>query len=106
MKWKLRFTSSEKASPKQLTSSPCLLCSIAMPPITKPDKFAGYPAQYHGFLLQHQLYFTAQRGLSDQSKIAVWDKGSESVSTYECFVTLFNQMFDHAPEGKGDGECC
>lgn len=86
--------------------------------IIRPYKFTRDPAQCCGFLLQCQLYFEVQEGLFDQSKIVlmlslliekvliwaavVWEKGGEYVSTYECFVTLFCWVFDHAPEGKGN----
>lgn len=35
---------------------------------------------------------------------AIWDKGGELVSSKECFVSLFRQVFDHAPEGKEVGD--
>lgn len=87
---------------------PCHLHLQFQPPLlslSSPDKFVGDPSQCQGFLLQCELYFTTQVGLSGQAKIikllnlltykvlqwatAVWEQGSELLSSYEYFVTLF-----------------
>lgn len=82
--------------------------------IAHPDKFSGDPAQCLGFLLQSLLYFAAHKDMSVCNKIVllislftgkaltwavvVWERGCASISSYEYFVTLFRQVFDHAPK--------
>lgn len=36
--------------------------------------------------------------------IAMWEKGHEPLSSYECFFTLFCKVFDHASDEKEAGE--
>lgn len=84
------------------------------------ENFDGNPARCRGFLLQNQLYLASKSNVSDQSKIvhmidllmgkaftwatAICDKGGEPVCSYECFLSLFHRVFDHAPEGKEVGD--
>lgn len=79
------------------------------PLISCPDKFVGKASQCYGFLLQCSLYYTGQVGINNQQKIAqflnllsdkalkwatpVWEKGGESLSSYNCFIKIFCHVF-------------
>lgn len=84
------------------------------PLITQLNKFSRKPSQCRGFLLQCSLYFTAQEGITDQSKTAqllsllmgkalswamvVWERGGEPITSYDCYHNV------HTPDGKEIGE--
>lgn len=90
--------------------------NITMPLIVKPDNFAGDRPQCQGFRLHCQLYFTSQEGFgptqdSTTTQLAhekgayvgygsMWERGGQPLSSYECFITLFNCDSDHALEGR------
>ena len=85
-----------------------------------PDKYDGTPSKCSGYLLQCSLYFAHQMGIptTERSKVAtvislltgrvwataVWERGEESLASYEGFMALFRGIVDHPLEDREGSE--
>lgn len=117
-------TTQIQPSPKCLLSALLQQCYQLQPhqlnPSSPTPTSMGDSTQWQSFLLQCQLYFTMQEGVSGQVKIdqllilltgkviqlaaTMWEKGRKPLSSYKKFITRFRHIFDHAIEGKEVGK--
>lgn len=79
-------------------------------------KYDVEPRSCKGFLLQTFIYYASLGSLSDNQKVAeftvllegkalcwataVWEAEDETFSSFERFLGLFHQVFEHCPEGE------